>query len=231
MIKKLIIAITVLVLFTVMCAGCGETSEADANEEASADVSAESIAADTTTDEAQESEAEAETAQDTSMDLSKTSLMAMPEEHDGAFGFSTVDGGVSLTKYYGEEDIIIIPSQHEGKDVVKIGVRAFFCERDIKAVLIPETVTKIGDEAFSGCESLEVVYFKGEGIKEICSGAFSCVGNLKYIELPESIDTFGGVFTGVYEIVTVVTPSGSYAETFFKDFGVKFIESLPDEWK
>ena len=50
-----------------------------------------------------------------------------------------------------------IPSEIEGKPVVKIDNRAFYGCVNIKTVVIPPTVEEIGDYAFSGCTALESV--------------------------------------------------------------------------
>ena len=64
-----------------------------------------------------------------------------------------------------------------------------------KTSIIPKSVTKIGNHAFCGLESL-VDFEVPEGITELCSSAFFCCSNLKTIKLPKSLvkieaDVFG----------------------------------------
>ena len=50
---------------------------------------------------------------------------------------------------------IIIPEEIDGKPVVRISGQAFEDLSHITAIIIPPTVTSIGDGAFAGCDSLE----------------------------------------------------------------------------
>ena len=72
------------------------------------------------------------------------------------------DGTVTISRYIGTETDIVIPSQIDGKTVSAIGnvigtTGAFEGCTSITAVVIPEGVTEIQDNAFYGCTSLETV--------------------------------------------------------------------------
>lgn len=74
----------------------------------------------------------------------------------------TVDNFV-LTGYHGDgevvdgqEGVVIIP---EGKNIMSIGERAFVDNTKITKVIIPLTVTEIGERAFEGCTNLKEVCF------------------------------------------------------------------------
>lgn len=69
--------------------------------------------------------------------------------NDYEYKFDEEQGGVVITKYTGEAENVIIPAILDGKPVVKIDEEAF-CEcRHIVSVKIPESVTDIGEGAFS----------------------------------------------------------------------------------
>lgn len=72
------------------------------------------------------------------------------------------DGTLTITRYRGKEEKVIIPKQIDGKDVTVIGQEAFNHKHSLKRVEIPETITKIGFCAF------EDTY-------------------LEYVEIPESV--------------------------------------------
>ena len=55
---------------------------------------------------------------------------------------------------------IIVPSVYNGKPVVGIGGNAF-SNSSITSITIPDSVTSIGSEAFSGCSSLTNGYYTG----------------------------------------------------------------------
>lgn len=63
-------------------------------------------------------------------------------------------------------------------------------ESSIKNIIIPESVTKIGSSAFSGCWNLRTVSFKGrKGITKIPANCFRGCTSLQTISLPSSIRT------------------------------------------
>ena len=72
------------------------------------------------------------------------------------------DGTVTISRYIGTETDIVIPPQIGGKTVSAIGnvigtTGAFEGCTNITAVVIPDGVTEIQDNAFYGCTSLETV--------------------------------------------------------------------------
>ncbi len=101
-------------------------------------------------------------------------------------------------------DLIIIPSEHDGKPVVGIAECAFD-DKDIRTVVIPNTVEYIGITAFrfSGLTSVRIPH----SVKSIGVGAFmSCTG-LTNIIVPDSVEEIGeGAFAcGNYGVSSVLT--------------------------
>lgn len=66
---------------------------------------------------------------------------------------------------------IIIPTKHEGKPVYALDVRAFKNCKKITSITIPEGMTSIAAEAFSGCENCEVII--PTSVTEIGPSAFT----------------------------------------------------------
>lgn len=67
-------------------------------------------------------------------------------------------GGITITKYIGEAEQVVIPQQIEEKDVLMIGKSAF-SETAITSVVMPDTVIYILPWAFVNCEYLKSVQF------------------------------------------------------------------------
>ncbi len=152
----------------------------------------------------------------------KEKLLAMPEDDSSNYVYEEVEGGIHIIKYRGSAETIIIPSKIDGKDVVKTGYRSFAFNRAIKAVLIPENMTTISNDAFNGCSELKAVYVVGNKLKTIGEHAFSTCTKLVEIEIPNSVESIDGfTFTGASD-VTIITSSGSYAEQFAQDRNIKF---------
>ena len=52
---------------------------------------------------------------------------------------------------------VIVPDVHEGLPVTEIGEKAFYQNKSLVSIKLPESIVKIFDKAFSECESLETV--------------------------------------------------------------------------
>ncbi len=84
---------------------------------------------------------------------------------------------------------INIPPKYEGKPVTEIADQAFDkCK--MTAVSIPDTVTTIGQRAFSYCENLVSIRIPA-GVSEIPYGAFARCKSLKEVILPDSVTVIG----------------------------------------
>ena len=70
--------------------------------------------------------------------------------------YATVSGGVAVVGYTGESKLVVIPSTHGGKPVLAIKSLAFANNKNIKNVIIPNSVTAIGQGAFRGTELEEI---------------------------------------------------------------------------
>ena len=100
--------------------------------------------------------------------------------------FMAFDGVIE--EYVGPGGVVVIPQVIGGEKVTEIAARAFFGNKDITAVHIPEGVETIGYNAFQNCENLETVtlpyslyelpasIFAGCGITEI-----TIPGNVRYV--------------------------------------------------
>lgn len=73
--------------------------------------------------------------------------------------------------------------------VEEINDFAFYCS-EIESVKLPDSVKRIGDEAFSNCHHLKEIHL-GNGIEKIGNNVFSWDENLTAIELPPSLQEVG----------------------------------------
>lgn len=77
---------------------------------------------------------------------------------------------------------IVIPDTYNGKPVTAIGSLAFSCE-PITSITIPDSVTTIRDNAFSGCSSLINITIPNS-VTSIELGAFTNCSSLTGITIP-----------------------------------------------
>ena len=128
-------------------------------------------------------------------------------------------GAISLKdfdKYYSGNiewtiENLVIPREVNGREVKFItntlvkGHNILSIQKNLKSVIIPDTVLAIGYQAFEKCSSLETVKLSNN-LEEIDSEAFSECTNLKNLTIPNSVKSIG---------------SGAF-------YGTPWYESLPD---
>ena len=130
----------------------------------------------------------------------------------------TSDGrGIIIDGYNGPATAVRIPDRINNLPVVEIGDNVFDAVGGvvrIPSVTIPNTVTKIGRQAFSG-QSLITSIILPSSLVEIGSSAFSGCAALTSISLPASIRTIGNfAFRGCTALTTVTIPASVTSITF-----------------
>ena len=120
-----------------------------------------------------------------------------------------------------------------------------FAMGNLTSVTIPDSVTKIGEEAFRGCKGLTSITIPA-GVTEIgCAAFWYCTG-LTSVTIPDGVTEIGGgtfadctgltsvtIPAGVTEIsvsafekckkLTIHAPAGSYAEQYAKKCNIPFV--------
>ena len=121
-----------------------------------------------------------------------------------AYG-SNEDGTLSLSRYYGSQSSVTVPTVVEGRRVTAIGREAFSYRTTLKQVSLPKGVTSIGQSAFYYCTGLQSVSLP-YGVVSIGPSAFYNCTSLSDAELPGSIVSIGSL---AFSNCTALT--GSYA--------------------
>ena len=151
------------------------------------------------------------------------------------------DGTIEIIYYYGCDEVIIIPSEIDGRKVT--GIKGFNLsnKENIKSITIPDGVTSIGDSAFSGCRSLTDITIPDsvtsigceafyncssltnitipDGVTSIGDSAFSCCRSLTDITIPDSVTSIGcEAFYNCSSLTNITIPDGVTSiesETFY----------------
>lgn len=145
----------------------------------------------------------------------ETGIVAHAESYD--FSYSELDDNcVMLTRYYGSDTDVIVPSEINGYRVTFLE-ETFSGNKNIKSVTIPESVEAIGEDTFYNCTALESVQI-GENVKGIGEYAFGKCTALKEITLPQSVEYIGKKAFYNCSALTDVTVNGNVSrvkeETF-----------------
>ena len=109
--------------------------------------------------------------------------------------------------------------------LTRIGDNAFYDCISLKDIKIPDNVTEIEDHVFSSCNSLESITLP-ESITSIGSSAFAGCTSLESIILPESVTSIGSLAFGNCVNLEAVEMSGSVTSMGNMAFlGTKWLEN------
>ena len=114
-----------------------------------------------------------------------------------------------LTSYGKTLSEINIPSQIDGAAIIKINQSAFLGHTSLTSIMIPNSVTSIGNSAFYRCGLLEsVVFEENSKCQSIGDYAFYECSSLMSILLPSCIQSIDGrVFSGCGSLTSITIPS------------------------
>lgn len=200
-----------LILLGVLClsiTGCGKDKSEDKKDtSASGDVSTEAsdIADDT------------ETENDPSIDVTNMTydeadiyLNSLPETDASYFTISTdsmPEGEATITSYTGEDTVVVIPSQIDGKNITDIEKYAFTNNKNILLVKAPDTIKNLSESSFMNCSALKFVT-NLDSLESMEEYAFTMCG-VKYFVFSEKFITIPSNWTSYDGTVTIKAPTNS----------------------
>lgn len=142
-------------------------------------------------------------------------LLLIPALVQAQFIFTTnVDNTITITSYTGSNGVVMIPGTVAGLPVTSIGDWAFYAT-SVTNILIPDSVTKIGDGALFYCESLTNVTL-GCNVTSIGDWAFGFCPGLMSISCRGNVPSLGGqnVFYGNLATVYYLPGTTNWGPTF-----------------
>ncbi len=152
-----------------------------------------------------------------STELTAETLKDYPESPMSDFEFEEdADGNVSVLRYNGSDEVVVVPSSYEGKPVKYIGSIALANGCSAKAVKLPDSVEEIREGAFANNENLEMVVL-GTGTKKIEEGVFVSCPNLREVELNEGLVTIGAGAFGFCPSLKILYVPSSVTDTSASD--------------
>ncbi len=110
------------------------------------------------------------------------------ETEDGYIFVEDKDGNAYLVGYNGTDTELILPDTYNGKSYA-INTGAFY-NCTLTSITISDSVTSIGDYAFSRCSSLTSVTI-GNSVTNIGSNAFAICFSLTSVTIPNSVTNIG----------------------------------------
>ena len=116
------------------------------------------------------------------------------------------DGTIEIIYYYGCDEVIIIPSEIDGRKVT--GIKGFNLsnKENIKSITIPDGVTSIGDSAFSWCRSLTDITIPDSVTSIGCEAFYNC-SSLTNITIPDGVTSIEyGTFYDCSSLTNITIP-------------------------
>lgn len=123
------------------------------------------------------------------------------------FAYTTENGEVTITDYTGTREHVLIPSEIGGFPVTMLADKAFY-EKHVTTVVVPDSVTEIGDLCFSGDNYL-VSLTLPDGLAELSYGALESCYSLLDFDLPKGLKTIGeGALQSIFYLTHLTIPAG-----------------------
>lgn len=121
-----------------------------------------------------------------------------------ARGGSLIDNNNKIfVSYFGKKCMFTIPDT-----ITCIGDFAFSGRTSLQQIIIPDTVTSIGDYAFSGCKSLQQIIIP-DSVTSIGNHAFFFCESLQHIVIPDSVTTISDyAFKWCFSLQQISVPAG-----------------------
>lgn len=117
--------------------------------------------------------------------------LSMPvAEAKKLYKLSIKDGKVTISGYKGNASEITIPSRIGENIVTEIKFGAFENQDVLKKVVLPDSITKFGANAFYGCGNLETVVLP-KGLTALEDRTFFRCEHLKEVSMPAALKKIG----------------------------------------
>ena len=110
------------------------------------------------------------------------------EYGDGPNGSIVIDG------YTGEDPIVVIPNEIDGKKVMDFG-KTFTNNKDIVAIKIGDNIEEVAEGALTNCDNLKYIVF-GKNVKAINNGLLGGQ-KIEQVELNDGLEKLGCSPSGV----------------------------------
>ena len=128
----------------------------------------------------------------------------LPCGSEGLFFLLRDDGTYYVNKGSCRDNEVVIPATHNGKPVAGILNEAFYGYTIMKSIVIPDSVTSIGEKAFDRCNSLTSIVIP-DSVTSVGDCAFYGCSSLTSVTIGNRVRIIGeGAFRGCTGLASVV---------------------------
>ena len=104
------------------------------------------------------------------------------------------NGEAVIKEYTGDDQIVVIPNEIDGKKVVDFG-KTFTNNKDIVAIKIGDNIEEVAEGALTNCDNLKYIVF-GKNVKTINNGLLGGQ-KIEQVELNDGLEKLGCSPSGV----------------------------------
>jgi hypothetical protein len=134
-------------------------------------------------------------------------LLTLPAVVQAQYYFTTNNGTITITEYYGPGGAVTVPSTINWLPVTCIGYEAFSTCTSLTSVTIPNSVTNIGNSAFYGCTGLVGITIP-DSVMSIGAYAFYGCTDLASVTIGSNVTSVGDyAFAGWTALTNVIIPN------------------------
>src|SRR5690554_155253 len=122
-------------------------------------------------------------------DITMEDLLSHPESPESDFACTGDETtGLTIVRYDGDDEIVVIPEKIRGIPVVEIATYTFANRDDIKAIRLSDSVTELEFGAIGICTGIEL-FASGSGLEIIGDSAFLNCKSLREVRLNDGLKT------------------------------------------
>ena len=184
--------------FTMLAATACGTSSDDGNKTSKADKTVTATSNSDKTSETQKDDDKKDDAKESyksADDITMDDLKNHEETPGEDFKYRDKSNGEAVIKEYtGDDPIVVIPNEIDGKKVVDFG-RMFANNKDVVAIKVGDNVEDIIENAFTNCDNLKYIVF-GKNVKTINNGLLGGQ-KIEQVELNDGLEKLGCSPSGV----------------------------------
>ena len=128
------------------------------------------------------------------VEITLENVMSAPESPESDFEvIEYSEEIIELSKYLGDDEIVVIPETVNGKAITRLGAYVFANDYhpNVKAVKLSDSIKTIDDSAFGLNQHIEIVV-TGTQLELISEGAFQGCSNLHTVSINDKLITLEG---------------------------------------
>ena len=184
--------------FTMLAATACGTSSDDGNKTSKADKTVTATSNSDKTSETQKDDDKKEETKEnykSADDITMDDLKNHEETPGEDFKYRDKSNGEAVIKEYtGDDPIVVIPNEIDGKKVVDFG-KTFTNNKDIIAIKIGDNIEEVAEGALTNCDNLKYIVF-GKNVKTINNGLLGGQ-KIEQVELNDGLEKLGCSPSGV----------------------------------